>query len=53
MTKHNIVYMSIAINNFTNLGNVETCDIHTINCTREKKATTEDKRQYQLQLDNN
>ena len=44
--------MSIAINNFTNVVNVETCDIHTFNCAW-KKSTTEHKRQYQLQLYNN
>ena len=32
MSNHNIVYMSIAINNFTNIVNVETCDIHVFNC---------------------
>ena len=44
--------MSIAINNFTNIVNVETCDIHVFNCAW-KKATAEHKRQYELQLDNN
>ena len=52
MSNHNIVYMSIAINNFTNIINVDTCDIHVFNCAW-KKATTEHKRQYELQLDNN
>ena len=52
MSNHNIVYMSIAINNFTNIVNVETCDIHVFNCAW-KKATTEHKCQYELQLDNN
>ena len=52
MSNHNIVYMTIAINNFTNIVNVETCDIHVFNCAW-KKATTEHKRQYELQLDNN
>ena len=52
MSNHNIVYMSIAINNVTNIVNVETCDIHVFNCAW-KKATTEHKLQYELQLDNN
>ena len=34
---HNIVYMSIAINNFSNIVNVETCDIHVFNCAWKKK----------------
>ena len=52
MSNHNLVYMSIAINNFTTVVSVKTCDIYTYNCAW-KKATTEHKRQYQLQLDNN
>ena len=36
MSNHNIVYMSIAINNFTNIVNVETCDIHVFNCAWKK-----------------
>ena len=52
MSNHNIVYMFIAINNFTNIVNVETCDIHVFNCAW-KKATTEHTRQYEFQLDNN
>ena len=49
MSNHNIVYMSIAINNVTS---VKTCDMHTFNCDW-KKAITKHKRQYQLQLNNN
>ena len=52
MSNHNIVYMSIAIIIFSNIVNVETCDIHVFNCAW-KRATTEHKRQYELQLDNN
>ena len=52
MSNQNIVYMSIEIKNFTNIVNVETCDIHVINCAW-KNETTEHKRQYELQLDNN
>ena len=36
MSNNNIIYMSIAINNFTNVVNVETCDTHTFNCTWKK-----------------
>ena len=39
MSNHNIGYMSIAINDFTNIVNVETCNIHVFNCAW-KKATT-------------
>ena len=44
ISNHNIVYMSIAISNFANIVNVETCDIHVFNCAW-RKATTEHKRQ--------
>ena len=37
MCNHNIVYMSIAINNFTNIVNVETCDIQVFNYSWKKK----------------
>ena len=52
MSNPNIVYMSIAINNFTNIVNVKTYDIQVFNCAW-KKATTEHKRHYELQLDDN